>query len=169
MTPRRHLPPWIRHGYEAGVVGALLSCGTLVAFQYSRPLPRAFLPNGLDGAMILVPAVLALGVFCVSYPTLIAPTRSDAVMGAIAAILVAADALMLVSLISRDAVIVHPIDRSIPLGVIAAALSVPVAVVAVLAGQLGPTLGFGRSAGLRSAVAGAVLGLVVVAATALLI
>jgi hypothetical protein len=74
-----------------------------------------------------------------------------------------------VSLISRDAVIVHPIDRSIPLGVIAAALSVPVAVVSVLAGQLGQTLGFGRSAGLRSAVAGSVLGLVVVAATALLI
>jgi len=46
---------------------------------------------------------------------------------------------------------------------------VPVAVVAVLAGQLGPTLGFGRSAGLRSAVAGAVLGLVAVAATALVI
>lgn len=167
MHRRRLIPPWIRHGFEAGAVGALLSAGTLVAFQYSRPLPRNFVPNGLDGAMILVPAVLALGVFCVSYPTVIAPTRSDAILGAVAAILLAADALMLISLADRDSVLVHPIGRSLPLGVIAAALSLPVAAVALLAGQLGATLGFGRSAGLRSAIGGAVVGCAVVALAAI--
>jgi hypothetical protein len=167
MSRRRLIPPWIRHGFEAGVVGALLSAGTLVAFQYSRPLPRNFVPNGLDGAMILVPAVLALGVFCVSYPIVIAPTRSDAIQGAVVAVLVAADALMLISLVARDSVIVHPIGRGLPLGVIAAALSAPVAIVALLAGQVGSSLGFGRSAGLRSAITGALFGAAVVALAAI--
>ena len=42
---------------------------------------------------------------------------------------------------------------------VAAALSLPVAIVALLIGQPTSSLGFGRSAGLRSAVGGAVLGL----------
>jgi len=143
-------------------MGALLSGGTLVAFQVSRPAPRLFVPNGLDGAMILMPAVLALGLFAVSFPTFMAATREDAILGAVAAFLVAADALMLASLVVRDSVVVHPLERSLPLGVVAAVLAVPVAVVALLVGQLTSPLGFGRSAGFRSAVAGAALGLVVV-------
>jgi hypothetical protein len=163
MQPRRLIPPWLRHGFEAGVVGALLSAGTLVAFQYSRPAPRVFVPNGLDGSLILMPGVLALGVFAVSYPTFMAATRGDAILGALAAFLVAADALMLISLVARDSVIVHPIGHNIPLGVVAAAMALPVAIVALLAGQLTAPLGFGRSAGLRSAIAGATIGFVVVA------
>jgi hypothetical protein len=143
-------------------MGALLSGGTLVAFQLSRPAPRLFVPNGLDGAMILMPAVLALGLFAVSFPTFMAATRGEAILGAAAAFLVAADTLMLVSLVARDSVMVHPLGRSFPLGVVGAALAVPVAVVALLVGQLTSPLGFGRSAGFRSAVAGAALGLVVV-------
>ncbi len=159
----------MRHGSEAGVVGALLSGGTLVAFQYSRPAPRLFVPNGLDGAMILLPAVLALGVFAVSYPTFMAATRGDALLGALAGFLVAADALMLISLLARDSVIVHPIAHSLPLGVVAAVLSLPAAIVALLAGQLASPLGFGNSAGLRSAVGGAVAGLVTVVVAAIAI
>lgn len=166
MQPRRLVPPWIRHGFEAGVVGALLSAGTLVAFQLSRPEPRLSVPNGLDGSMILVPAVLALGLFAVSYPTFMAATRSDAVLGAVAAFLVAADALMLMSLWARDSVMVHPLGRSIPLGVVAAALALPVAIAALLAGPVASPLGFGKSAGLRSAIGGAVLGVAVVLAGA---
>lgn len=166
MQPRRLIPPWIRHGFEAGVVGALLSAGTLVAFQLSRPEPRLFVPNGLDGSLILVPAVLALGLFAVSYPTFMAATRSDAVLGAVAAVLVAADALMLISLWARDSVMVHPLGRSVPLGVVAAALALPVAIVALLAGPVASPLGFGKSAGLRSAIGGAVLGVVAVLAGA---
>ena len=166
---RRQIPPWMRHGFEAGVIGALLAGGTLVAFQYSRPSPRLVVPNGLDGSMILLPAVLALGVFAVSYTTFMAATRGDAILGALAAFLVAADALMLISLVARDSVMVHPIAHSIPLGVVAAMLALPVAMVALLAGQLRSPLGFGRSAGIRSAVGGAVVGLVLVILAAIAI
>jgi hypothetical protein len=144
------------------VVGALLSAGTLVAFQLSRPAPRLAVPNGVDGSMILTPAVLALGVFVVSYPTLLAATRQEAVLGVVAAFLIAADVLMLISLTQRDSVMVHSLSRSFPLGVIGVALALPVAAIALLVGQASAPLGFGRSAGLRSAVAGAVLALAVV-------
>jgi len=156
----------MRRGFEAGVVGAMLSVGTLVAFQLSRPAPRLTLPNGLDGSLILAPAVVALGIFAVSYPTFLAATREDAVLGVLAAFLVAADAFMLVSFVARDAVLIHSLGRSLPLGVVAAALAVPVAVVGLAIGQLSTPVGFGRSAGLRSALGGAALGLVVVVVAA---
>ncbi|MGD0248913.1 MAG: hypothetical protein ABSB75_07665 [Candidatus Limnocylindrales bacterium] len=162
MKGRRLIPPWLRRGFEAGVIGALLAVGTLVAFQLSRPAPRLDLPNGLDGALILVPAVVALGIFVVSYPTFLAATREDAVLGVVAAFLVAADVLMLVSLVARDEVMVHPLGRSLPLGAVAAAVAVPVALAGLLVGQLTTPLGFGRLAGLRSALGGAALGLILV-------
>jgi hypothetical protein len=112
--------------------------------------------------MILLPAVVALGVFVVSYPTFLAATREDAILGVVAAFLVAADALMLVSLVARDEVLIHPLERSLPLGVLATAVAVPVALIGAAFGQLSAPLGFGRSAGLRSALAGAVVGLVLV-------
>jgi len=135
----------------------MLSVGTLMAFQLSRPAPRLALPNGLDGALILTPAVVALGIFVISYPTFLAATREDAVLGVVAAFLVAADAFMLVSLVARDQVLVHPLSRSLPLGVVAAGLALPVALGGMLAGQLTSRIGFGRSAGLRSALGGAAL------------
>ncbi len=148
------------------MIGALLSIGTLVAFQLSRPAPRLTLPNGLDSSLILTPAVVALGIFVVTYPTFLAATREDAVLGVVAAFLIAADAFMLVSFIARDEILVHPLGRSFPLGVVAAAIAVPVAIAGLLVGQLTAPLGFGRSTGLRSAVGGAALGLIVVVAVA---
>jgi hypothetical protein len=143
-------------------VGALLAIGTLAAFQFSRPAPRLFLPHGMDTAVILMPAVVALGIFVVSYPTFLAATREDAVMGAVAAFLVAADAFMVVSFLVHDEVLVHPLARSLPLGVVAAVVAVPAAIAALLAGPALAPFGFGRSSGLRSAVGGAVVGLVAV-------
>ena len=166
MNKRPSPPPWMRRGLEAGVVGCLLAIGTLVAFQLSRPAPRLYLPNGLDSALILMPAVVALGIFVVSYPTFLAATRDDAILGAVAAFLVAADACMLVSFFAHDNVLIHPLERSLPLGVLAAAVSVPVALAGLLCGQVGASLGFGRSAGLRSALGGAALGLVAVVVVA---
>jgi hypothetical protein len=163
---RRLLPPWLRRGVEAGVLGALLSLGTLVAFYASRPEPRLVLPTGLDSSFILLPAVVALGIFAVAYPTFLAATREDAIMGVVAAFLVAADALMLISFVIGDAVMIHPIGRSLPLGVLASAVALPAAVVGVLAGQLSVPLGFGRSSGVRSAVAGGIAGLVLVVVAA---
>ena len=162
MKVRRLIPPWLRRGFEAGVVGALLAAGTLVALQLSRPAPRLALPNGLDSALILTPAVVALAIFAVSYPTFLAATREDAVLGVVAAFLIAADAFMLISLLARDEVLIHPLGRSLPLGVLATGVAVPAAVAGLLIGQFTAPLGFGRSAGLRSAVGGAAVGVVVV-------
>lgn len=156
----------MRRGIEAGVLGAALSAGTLVAYQLSRPAPRLALPHGLDGALILAPAVVALGVFVVSYPTFLAATREDAIMGVVAAFMIAADVFLLVSLITPDYVVVHWLGRGLPLGVVATALATPVAVCGLLVGQLTAPFGFGRSAGLRSALGGAALGVVAVLATA---
>jgi hypothetical protein len=163
---RRIVPAWLRRGCEAGVIGALLSVGTLVAFQLSRPAPRLTLPNGIDTSLILTPAVAALGILAVTYPTFLAATRREAIYGVVAALFVAADAFLVVSLVARDAVFVHPLGRSFPLGLVAIALAVPVAIAATLIGQLTSPLGFGRSTGLRSAVGGAALGLIAVVAAA---
>jgi hypothetical protein len=163
MHLRLPLAPWIRRGLEAGFVGALLSGGTLVAFRYSRPDPRIALPQGLDGAMILIPALLALGVFAVSYPTFLAATRGDAVLGGVAAFLVAADLLMAVSLAAGSSIWVAVLSRSMPLGIVAAALAVPAGAVGLLAGQLTTPHGFGRSAGVRSAICAGAAGLLLAA------
>jgi hypothetical protein len=162
MKGKRLIPSWLRCGAEAGVLGALLASGTLAAFHFSRPMPRLFLPQGLDGMLILAPAVVALGIFVVSYPTFLAATKSDAVMGAVAAFLIAADAFMVVSFLTHDEVLVHALGRGLPLGVVAVAASVPTAIAGLMIGQLTAPLGFGRSAGLRSAVAGAVAGSIAV-------
>jgi hypothetical protein len=156
------LPPWLRRGLEAGVVAALLALGTLVAFQLSRSEPRVALPNGLETSAILTPAVVALGILAVCYPTFLAATRREALLGVAAALFVAADAVFLVSLAARDAVVVHPLGRSLPLGLVAIGLAVPVAVAATAIGQFTSPLGFGRSTGLRSALGGAALGLIAV-------
>lgn len=163
VSDRRLIPAWLRRGFEAGVVGALLAGGTLVAFQLSRPAPRLAIPNGLDGAMILTPAVIALGVLAVCYPTVLAATRTDAILGSVAAFLIAADALMAVSLVAHDYVLIQPLSRSLPLGVVAAGLALPAALVGLLFGQLTARLGFGRSAALRSALSAAAVSLVTVA------
>lgn len=156
----RLLPsPWLRRGLEAGFVGALLSGGTLVAFRFSRTDPRLTLPHGLDGAMILVPALLALSVFAVSYPIFLAATRGDAILGGVAAFLVAADLLMAVSLVAGASIWVSPLSRNLPLGTVAAALAVPAGLAGLLVGQLTTPLGFGRSAGIRSALCAGVVGL----------
>lgn len=166
MKVRRLIAPWLRRGIEAGVVGALLADGTLVAFQLSRPAPRLALPNGLDTALIFTPAVVALAIFAVSYPTFLAATREDAVLGVVAAFLVAADAFMLISLLARDEVMIHPLGRSLPLGVVATGVALPAAIAGLLIGQLTAPLGFGRSTGLRSALGGAAVGLVAVVVAA---
>ncbi len=163
MHLRLTLAPWLRRGVEAGFVGALLSGGTLVAFRYSRPDPRVALPHGLDGAMILVPALLALGVFAVSYPIFLAATRGDAILGGVAAFLVAADLLMAVSLLSGASIWVAAFSRNLPLGTVAAGLAVPAGAVGLLVGQLTTPLGFGRSAGVRSAIFSGATGLALAA------
>jgi hypothetical protein len=158
---RRLLAPWLRRGLQAGVIGGLLSSGTILAFHFGRPDPHLALPNGIDGALILLPAVIALGVFAVSGPVFIAATRGEAFLGAMAAFLVAADLLMGISVVVGESVYVHSLSRSMPLGTVAAALAVPVGIVGLAVGQITAPLGFGRSAGIRTAVTSAILAILV--------
>lgn len=153
---RRLLPAWLRRGFETGALGALLSGGTLLAFRLSGPSPRVALPQGIDGSLILVPALLALGVLSISLPIFLAATRAEAILGALAGFMVAADLLMVVSLISRQSIFVHALSRSLPLGVVAALLAIPAGLVGLVVGPFTSELGFGHSAGLRAAIGAAV-------------
>lgn len=155
MERRRLLPAWLRRGFQAGALGALLSGGTLLAYQLGRPAPRVALPQGIDGSLILVPALLALGVLAISLPIFLAATRAEAILGALAGFMVAADLLMIVSLISRQSIFVHALSRSLPLGVVAAVLAIPAVLVGLVVGTLTTELGFGHSAGLRAAIGAA--------------
>jgi hypothetical protein len=156
---RPRIPAWLSRGFQVGFVGALLSGGTLVAFELSRPAPRVALPQGIDGSLILVPALLALGVLAVGLPIFLAATRTEAILGALSGFLVAADLLMALSFVSRQLIAVHWLARSLPLGVVAAVLAIPVAAAAIVAGPLTSELGFGHSSGLRAVVVGAVVAL----------
>ena len=147
---RRLFPLWLRRGLEAGALAALLACGTLLAFELGRPAPRLALPSGVDGSLIVISALLALGVLAVGVPVVVAATRSEAVLGAIAGFLVGADLLMLVSLIFPQSVAVGSLGVSLPLGLLAAILAIPVALAGIVFGPLLEPLGFGRSAGLRT-------------------
>ena len=108
------------------------------------------MPHGVDGSLILVPALLALGVLAVSVPIFMAATRSEAVLGSLTGFLVAADLLMAISFVARQLVEVHLLTRSLPLGVVVAGLAIPVAAVGIAASQLVSEHGFGHTAGLRA-------------------
>jgi hypothetical protein len=154
----RIVPHWVVRGIQAGLIGAALSLATLLAFQLSRPEPRLALPPGLDGSLILVPAILALSVLTISMPIFMAATRADAILGAVAGFLVAADLLMAVSLIARQSIAVPMLDYRLPLGVVAAVLAMPAAIVGLAAGQLLSEHGFGHKAGIRAVIAATIVG-----------
>ena len=158
MERRRILPRWLGRGLQAGVIAAVLSGGTLLAFQLSRPAPRLALPQGIDGSLILIPAILALSVLAISMPIFTAATRSEAILGAAAAFLVAADLLMAVSLVARQSITVHVLVHSLPLGVVAALLAIPAALAGIAAGALVSEHGFGHSAGLLAVLAASIVG-----------
>ncbi len=161
MKRRRLLPSWLSRGFEAGALAGMLSCGTLVAFQFSRPAPRVELPQGIDGSLILVPALLALGVLAVCVPVFLAATRGEAVMGGLAGYMVGADLLMAISMVFPQAVAVPVLGVAWPLGVVGAVLSVPIALAGIALGPMLGDHGFGHSAGLRAAFAAAVVALIV--------
>ena len=163
MERRRLIPRWVRRGFEAGAVGAVLSGGTLLAFQLSRPAPRLALPQGIDGSIILVPAILAMGVLAISLPIFAAATRAEAVLGAVTGYLVAADLLMAVSFVARQSVRVYVLVHSLPLGLVAALLAIPVALVGILVGTLSSEHGFGHAAGLRAVIAASAVALAMAA------
>jgi len=78
------------------------------------------LPAGPAGALLLAPAVLAMGVITVGYPVAYSATRTDAIFGTVAAFLVAANAAALLVTTQVD---MGGIQRSMALGVLAGVLA----------------------------------------------
>ncbi len=146
------IAPWLRRGLEAGVFGGLLATMDVLAYRWA-PIGSgiAALPGGLAGSVVLALPVFALGVFAVAYPVIMAATRGDAILGAITASLVAIDLLLFVSLGINLRVALRGGAQILSVGLLAAALAGPAAVVGLVASQLFAPLGFGRRAGLIAA------------------
>lgn len=150
--PRPLMPPWLRRGLEAALVAAVVAIASLWGDRLSAGAPYPF-PGGPAGALQVAPAVLAIGVLTTAYPVAMAATRGDAVMGALAAFLVACDLTIVfigghVSL-ERMAVV-------LPTGAFIALLALGPAAAGLVGSQVGASLGFGRRAGAIAAVASAV-------------
>ena len=89
-------PPWFRRSLEAGLAAGAIAVIALVGGRLSAQ-EAVLLPAGVPGALLLAPSVLALGVISAAYPVALAPTRSDALFGSVAAFLIAADAAVLLA------------------------------------------------------------------------
>ena len=150
MPAVRFIPSWLRRGLEAGVIAALVAIVTLLGAASAGAAGRVVLPAGLTGSLLLAPAVLAMGVMTVGYPLAYAATRSDAVLGVVAAFLIAANA---VALIVTTQVDMAGIGRTVALGVLGGVLALGPALVGLVAAQALTPLGFGRRAGAVSAMA----------------
>lgn len=161
---RLALPSWLRRALEA----ALLATAVAVLPQLPEIVEgpgRGVLPIGPGAALFLAPAILALAVITAAYPVALAASRSDAVLGSIAAFLIAADA----TLVLAGASVPLRGGGEVPSGLLAAAAAVLPALAGLAAGQLGTALGFGRRAGAISAIVGAIGAVVAVAALAALL
>jgi hypothetical protein len=152
--PRLRLTPWLRRGVEAAVVAAIVAVASLVGERLSASAGQMALPDGLIGGLLLAPAVLALGVLTCAYPIAMAATRADAVLGAVAAFLIAADITIV---FAADRIILGPGDEQLSGGLLVVLLAFGPAVMGLLAGQLLTPLGFGRRAGAVAAILAAVV------------
>ena len=108
---------------------------------------------------------MALGVIPVAWPTGMAATRSDALFGALAGWLIAADATVL---FATGRVRLEGTGLELPAGFLAVILAVIPAVAGIAAGQLGTPVGFGRHAGARTATVAAVVAVLMLAGVAVL-
>jgi hypothetical protein len=161
--PRVHVAPWIRRAVEAAVAAGLVAIGTLAGVQMSAGGSVYPVPSGMAGALVLGPPVLALGVITIAYPVAMAATRSDALMGAVAAFLVAAD---VTTIAAASPFSLERAGKELGGGLLVALLALAPAVVGLVAGQLSTPLGFGRRAGAVGAIAAAIASVVVLVAIA---
>jgi hypothetical protein len=141
--PRQLVPPWLRRALEAAAVSAVVAIGALAGAVLAAGGPYA-LPPGVPGALLLAPAVFALGVLPVAYPVAMAATRGDAILGAVAALLITSDATIVVA---GGRVVVGPGGLEIASGLLVAALAAGPALIGLLCGELLTPFGFGRRAG----------------------
>jgi hypothetical protein len=156
--PRLRVAPWLRRAIEAAIAAAILAVGFLFGEGLSTGGQIYPVPSGVPGMLVLAPPVLALAVITVAYPVMMAATRSDALMGAVAAFLIAADATIVVA---SAPFVLEGIGRELRGGVLVALLALLPALVGLAGGQFATPLGFGRRAG--------AIGAIVAAATAIAI
>jgi hypothetical protein len=159
--PRLRVAPWLRRGVEAAVAAAIVAIAALAGERLSAGGTVYPVPSGLAGVLVLAPPVLALGVLTVAYPVAMAPTRSDALMGAVFAYLIAADATVV---LAGSPFSLERAGREVPGGLLVGLLALIPAVAGLLGGQLATPLGFGRRAGAIGALVAAMASLVVLAA-----
>lgn len=162
---RVRLTPWLRRALEAAIVAGLVAIATLTGNRLSAGGGTYALPDGPLGGLVLAPAVLALGVLPCAYPIALAAERADAILGAVAGFLVAAD---LTIVFAGDRIILGSAEQQLSGGLLIALLALGPAVMGLLGAELLTPLGFGRRAGavaaiLSGLVAIGVLGIVVVA------
>jgi hypothetical protein len=150
---------------EAAAAGAILATGSLLGTGLSLGAEPIALPNGLPGSILLAPAILSLGVLTTAYPVALAATRSDALLGALAAFLVASDLTIIVAggPVSLGGAGIH-----VRAGFLAALGSIGPAAAGLAAGQAASPLGFGRRAGAWTAVTAGVVAAAVLVVVGLL-
>jgi hypothetical protein len=159
--PRVRVAPWIRRAIEAAVAAALVAIGTLAGERMSAGGTVFPIPSGITGALVLAPPVLALGVLTIAYPVAMAATRSDALMGAVAAYLIAAD---VTTILAASPFSLERSNQQLGGGLLVALLALLPAVIGLVAGQFATPLGFGRRAGAAGAIVAAVASVVVLVA-----
>lgn len=163
--PRLRLPQWLRRALEAALIGAGIAIVSLAGDFLPSDVPLV-LPTGLAGLFVFAPAVLALAVVCPAYPVAMAATRGDAVLGATAAFLIAAD---VATIVTGRPVALSALGIQMPAGLFATMLAVGPAIVGLAAAQIASPLGFGRRAGGWAAGASAVASLVVLGVLGLVV
>jgi hypothetical protein len=156
----RRLPAWLRRGLEAGLFATVLAL--LIVFVVPRGAGAGVartLGSGPDGPLAMALPVLAIGVFAVTYPIMLAATRSEAILAAILAVVVAADLVTMLTAAMGDRIALHGGYQVLPSGLLATLLAVPSATIGLAASQLFSRFGFGRQAGRIAGVSSAVVAL----------
>ncbi len=143
------LPAWLRRGLEAGLFATVLALLTVFVQPRGAGVTSGIrpLPTGLDGPLAMALPVLAIGVFAVTYPVTLTATRSEAVLGAIVAVVVAADLVTILTAAMGDRIALRGGVRVLPSGLLATLLALPAATIGLAASQLFSRFGFGRRAG----------------------
>jgi len=156
---RIRLPAWLQRGLEAGVFATLLSLVTVVTLSWEHQgRGPVILPSGLGAGLVLALPVLSLGVLAVAYPVAMAATKGDAILGAIAAWIVGANLLAIITVLMGQRLLLVGAGITVPFGIVVGLIAAPAALGGLLAAELFTPLGFGRRAGRFAAIAATVVG-----------
>lgn len=153
-------PAWVRRAIEAAAAAGILAIASLLGTGLATGVEPVAIPRGLTGSLLLAPAVLSLGVIATAYPIALSATRSDALLAAAAAFLIAADLTLIVA---SGEVAFDTAGVQLPAGLLVALIAVVPAAIGVIAGQLASPVGFGRRAGAATALVSAIVAIAILA------